>query len=100
MNFMKQLSQEIPQPENKGSIQRDLGLFKSKFRAVDKKGNVVTLQRSIHKPAFVGALNKDVERKMEKIMHPTWPFRFRGRVKGKYVVRPDRPAGCTCSLKV
>lgn len=89
MNFMKQLSQEIPQPENKSSIQRDLGLFKSKFRAVDKKGNVVTLQRSIHKPAFVGEISKEVERKMEKVMHPTWPFKLRGRVKETYKTKKE-----------
>ena len=86
MSFMKQLSEEIPNPEilKVPTPYVDIGLFKSKFRTFDKEGNFSAFGKPRQKP-HVGVLNKESERKLNKLMHTSWPIK-KGKVKGKPII--------------
>ena len=72
---MRELSEQIPKPNQtflKPSA--DMGLFQSKFKTLDKDGNIAFSKRVQPKSQFA-ELNKTCEQKLSRLMISTWPVR-------------------------
>ena len=92
IKFMKSL--DLPRAEKAiKTLVQDVGLLRSRFRVLDKRGNVTAEDISKDSP-----MHLNINRKISKLFAPTWPIR-QGRMKEVYRSQKDlqtaRQAGRT-----